>query len=358
MHAANRAGGVEELAGWFDFCKTAPAAPALVMTSRFLLGGASGGLKTSVETTAEYFGEEEEAEGSGIETETSLNHLLPIYELRLTSLLLRLLKMDKGKRITLKQGAPRQGPAPLRVKQGRLQGEIMVARLQMISTRATSNLDNVLSSVDSMEETMKRNHEHVLKRSREVRQDAINSTSTILKDIKESIDFIKNLPEGEIGNGILGIAMHEVMTLNGRNDNIEQSEPTELDDTITLNSTVDISSSADNTTAVMIGEGDYLRDMETGVVDTEMRMARRATSEMDEANSAESVSLSPSAALIADRSSPLSSGAPPESVDRTRHERSALDDAVNDGGQSGRHHFCAARASHSLRGRRGFITFR
>ena len=71
-----------------------------------------------------------------------------------------------------------------------------------------------------------------------------------------------------------------------------------------------------------------------------------------------SLSLSPSAALIADRSSPLSSGAPPESVDRTRHERSALDDAVNDGGQSGRHHFCAARASHSLRGRRGFITFR
>ena len=52
------------------------------MTSRFLLGGASGGLKTSVETTAENFGEEEEAEGSGIETETSLNHLLPIYELR------------------------------------------------------------------------------------------------------------------------------------------------------------------------------------------------------------------------------------------------------------------------------------
>ena len=165
----------------------------------------------------------------------------------------------------------------------------MVARLQMISTRATSNLDNVLSSVDSMEETMKRNHEHVLKRSREVRQDAINSTSTILKDIKESIDFIKNLPEGEIGNGILGIAMHEVMTLNGRNDNIEQSEPTELDDTITLNSTVDISSSADNTTAVMIGEGDYLRDLETGVVDTEMGMARRATTEMDKANNAESV---------------------------------------------------------------------
>ena len=167
----------------------------------------------------------------------------------------------------------------------------MVARLQTISTRATSNLDNVLSSVDSLEETIKRNHEHVLKRSREVRQDAINSTSTILKDIKESIDLIKNLPEGEIGNGILGIAMHEVMTLNGRNDNIEQSEPTELDDTITLNSTVDISSSADNTTAVMIGEGDYLRDLETGVVDTEMGMARRAMTEMDKANrpNAESV---------------------------------------------------------------------
>ena len=69
LHAANRAGGVEELAGWFDFCKTAPAAPALVMTSRFLLGGASGGLKTSVETTAR----RRRRRGSGTETETSLN---------------------------------------------------------------------------------------------------------------------------------------------------------------------------------------------------------------------------------------------------------------------------------------------
>ena len=66
LHAANRAGGVEELAGWFDFCKTAPAAPALVMTSRFLRDGAFGGLKTSVVTTAKRFGEEEEAEDPGL----------------------------------------------------------------------------------------------------------------------------------------------------------------------------------------------------------------------------------------------------------------------------------------------------
>ena len=341
MHAANRAGGVEELTGWFDFCKTAPAAPALVVMSRFLWDVPFKKLKISVETTAKHFEEEEEGDlGPKLKLPSiGLNHQLAIHGLRLTSLLLQFLKMDKKKRVPLKLSAPRQGPAPLRVKQGRLQGEVVVARLLMISTRASSNLDNVLSSVDSLEETMKRNHEHALKRSREVRQDAINSTSTILKDIKESIDLIKNLPEGEIGNGILGIAMHEVMTLNGRNDNVEQSEPTVLDDTITLNSTVDISSSADNTTAVMIGEGEndicgptnvsgrviqgsiettfvptrhhppspcdtrytmstasrtsttaepgityYLRDSETGVVDTEIGMARRALTEMDKAN--------------------------------------------------------------------------
>ena len=62
MHAAKRAGGVEELAGWFDFCKTAPAAPALAMTSRFLREVPFGGLKTSVETTTKYFEEEEEGD--------------------------------------------------------------------------------------------------------------------------------------------------------------------------------------------------------------------------------------------------------------------------------------------------------
>ena len=83
MHAANRAGGVEELAGWFDFFKTAPAAPALVMTSRFLRDGAFGGLKTSVETTAKRFGEEEEAEDPGLKLKLlsiDLNHLLAIDE--------------------------------------------------------------------------------------------------------------------------------------------------------------------------------------------------------------------------------------------------------------------------------------
>ena len=60
LHAANRAGGVEELAGWFDFCKTAPAAPTLAMTSRCLRDGHFGGMKTSVETTANLFGKEEE----------------------------------------------------------------------------------------------------------------------------------------------------------------------------------------------------------------------------------------------------------------------------------------------------------
>ena len=62
LHAANRAGRVEELAGWFDFCKTAPAAPTLVMTSRFLRDVPFGGLKTSVETTAKHFEEEEEGD--------------------------------------------------------------------------------------------------------------------------------------------------------------------------------------------------------------------------------------------------------------------------------------------------------
>ena len=247
--------------------------------------------------------------------------------------------MDKKKRVTLKQGAPRRDPAPLRVKQGRLQGEIVVARLQMVSTRATNNLENVLSSIDSLEETMQRNHEQMVKRSREVRQDAINSTSTILKDVKESINLIKNLPEGEIGNGILGIAMHEVMTLSAKNDYVEQVEHMALDDTITLNSTVDISSSADNTAAITIGESEndicgpsnvsgcmiqgpientfrpiqhqspsprdlqytssttsrtsttvepgityYLRDSETGIVDTEIGFARRALAKKDKAD--------------------------------------------------------------------------
>ena len=209
----------------------------------------------------------------------------------------------------------------------------------MISTRATNNLDNVLSSIDSLEEIMQRNHEQMVKRSMEVRQDAINSTSTILKDIKESINLIKDLPEGEIGNGILGIAMHEVMTLSAKNDYIEQAEHTALDDTITLNSTVDISSSADNTTAITIGESDndicgpssvsgcmiqgpventfrptqhyspsprdlqytssttsrtstavepgityFLRDSETGIVDTEIGLARRSLTKKDKAD--------------------------------------------------------------------------
>ena len=77
--------------------------------------------------------------------------------------------------------------------------------------------------------------------------------------------------------------------------------------------------------------------------------------------------LSLSAALIADRSS-VQGRRPParvrrasESVDRTCFERSALDDAGNDGagregGREGRHHFCAAQASHSSRG--GLIPFR